>query len=267
MWKWIKRLLLGLLSIIGIFILALAGIIIWNSIAEDDSTALTNVAYQTTDGTEVRGYYVEPEGTGPHPAVVLIHEWWGFNEGMVVLADALAEEGYAVLAVDAYRGKLTESIPRALFLRLTTPDERVFLDVDAGLSYLMTQENIDVDKIASMGFCFGGGHSLQLGMRQSENLAVTVMYYGAMETMPSLLEPLKKSDGVLGIFGAEDQGIPTAEVLEFEAALNSLDIKNQITIYEGVGHAFLTEDNYNQPGTAGDAWQETLAFLEENLKQ
>ncbi len=56
-------------------------------------------------------------------------------------------------------------------------------------------------------------------------------------------------------------------MLEFEAALNSLDVPNEITIYEGVGHAFLNEENYDQPGTAMDAWQQTLAFLEREFRE
>ncbi len=265
--KWIKRILISLVSLIALIVVIFAAMLTWRSITDDTSTALTNVSYTSADGTEIYGYLVEPAGEGPHPAVILIHEWWGFNEGMVVLADALAEEGYTVLAVDAYRGNLTESIMRAIWLVITTPEEEIFADVDAGLAYLMELDTVDADKIASMGFCFGGGHSLQLGMRQSQNMAVTVMYYGAVETMPSLLEPLKLSDGVLGIFGEDDESIPAADVLEFEAALNSLNIENEITLYEGVGHGFLNEDNFEGPGAAGEAWRQTLAFLETNLKQ
>jgi carboxymethylenebutenolidase len=85
-------------------------------------------------------------------------------------------------------------------------------------------------------------------------------------TDPALLRPLTEAQPVLGIFAEEDNTIFPEEVLEFEAALNSLDIENEITVYEGVGHAFVTAENYNQPGPAMDAWQQTLAFLERNLK-
>ena len=162
---------------------------------------------------------------------------------MTILADALADEGYIVLAPDAYRGRVTAQFPRALWLRLTTPEEQVFADIDAALAYLMSLDNVDTTRLASMGFCFGGGHSLQLGMRQSENLALTILYYGAVVTDPVLLKPLTDGQPVLGVFGEEDQSIAVADVLEFEAALNSLAIPNEITIYEGVGHAFLSEEN------------------------
>ena len=264
--KWVKRIVLGILAIIGVILLIFAGIIIFEGLFGQDSTEYTNVTYIDTEGNQLHGYLAQPDEPGDYPAVLLIHEWWGFNEGMTILADALAAEGYVVLAADAYRGEVTDQVPRALWLRLTTPEEQVFNDVDAALAYLMSLDNVDSDKIASMGFCFGGGHSLQLGMRESENMALTILYYGAVVTDPDLLRPLTDNQPVLGIFGANDASIPTADVLEFEAALNSLDIPNEITIYDGVGHAFLNEENYNQPGPAGDAWQQTLAFLETNLK-
>lgn len=263
--KWIKRIELALLGIILLMVVLFAGIIIFDSLFGTNTAEFTNVTYTDQDGTELIGYLAQPEGEGPFPGVLLIHEWWGLNEGMTILADALAAEGYVVLAPDAYRGNVTAAFPRALWLRLTTPEEQVFNDVDASLAHLMSLENVDTERLASMGFCFGGGHSLQLGMRQSENLPLTIIYYGAVVTDPDLLRPLTEGQGVLGVFGEEDQSIPVDGVLEFEAAMNSLNIPNEVTIYEGVGHAFLTEENYNQPGAAGEAWQQTLQFLAENF--
>ena len=254
---------LGLLLIV---VLIVAGFILFDVAFGQETDEFTNTTYSASDGQELIGYLAQPDGAGPHPAVLLIHEWWGLNEGMTILADALAAEGYVVLAPDAYRGRVTSQVPRALWLRLTTPEDQVFADVDAALAYLMSMENVDATRVASMGFCFGGGHSLQLGIRQPENLVLTILYYGAVVTNPELLRPLADGQPVLGIFGEEDQSIAVADVLEFKAALNSLDIPNEITIYDGVGHAFLTEENYDQPGPAMDAWQQTLRFLDENLK-
>jgi carboxymethylenebutenolidase len=263
--KWLKRILLALLALLLLIIVLFAGAIVFDSLFGPDTADFANTEYEDAEGNRLYGYLARPEGPGPHPAVLLIHEWWGLNEGITILADALAAEGYLVFAADGYRGNVTASLPRALWLRITTPTEQVEADIDSGLAYLRGLDGVDGDRVASMGFCFGGGHSLQLGLRQSENLALTVMYYGAVVTDPDLLRPLTDGQPVLGIFAEEDNTIFTEEVLEFEAALNSLDIKNEITIYPGVGHAFLTEENYNEPGPAGDAWQQTLAFLEENL--
>jgi len=265
--KWLKRILVSLLGLLLLIVLLFAAIILFDVAFGPETAEFTNTTYSGSDDQALIGYLAQPEGAGPHPAVLLIHEWWGLNEGMTILADALAAEGYIVLAPDAYRGRVTAQFPRALWLRLTTPEEQVFADIDAALDYLMSMDNVDTTRLASMGFCFGGGHSLQLGMRQSENLALTILYYGAVVTDPELLRPLTDGQPVLGVFGEEDQSIAVADVLEFEAALNSLAIPNEITIYEGVGHAFLSEENYDQPGAAMNAWQQTLRFLAENFME
>lgn len=263
---WLKRIVFGLLALVLLTVLLFAGVVIFDSLFGSDTADFANVAYSDASGNELLGYLATPEGSGPHPAVLLIHEWWGLNEGITVLADALAEEGYVVFAPDGYRGNVTAMFPRALWLRLTTPAQQVEADIDSSLSYLRDLEGVDSARVASMGFCFGGGHSLQLGLRQSENLALTIMYYGAVVTEPDLLRPLTEAQPVLGIFAEEDNTIFPEEVLEFEAALNSLDIENEITIYPDVGHAFLNENNYDQPGPAGDAWSQTVRFLAENLR-
>ena len=267
-WKrWLKRLGLGVLALLAALLLLAGGMIVWDRISGPDTADFTNTTYRDAQGQELLGYLARPEGEGPHPGIVLIHEWWGLNEGITILADALAEEGYVVFAPDGYRGQLAATVPGALWLRLTTPTAQVEGDMDAALAYLQGLEGVDQERLASLGFCFGGGHSLQLGLRQSENLALTMLYYGAVVTEPELLRPLTDGQPVLGIFAEEDNTIFPAEVLEFEAALNSLNVENEITIYPGVGHAFLTEENYNQPGAAGDAWQQTLAFLAGHFKE
>jgi len=259
---WIKRILLGILGLTGLLVVVVVGIVVVDANFGDKVTNHTNITYPGEGGVTLNGYLAEPEGEGTYPGILLIHEWWGLNEGITTLADALAAEGYIVLAVDAYRGEVTNQIPRAIILRTTTPQEQIFADVDAGFAHLQSLPNVNTDKLASMGFCFGGGESLQLGMRQSEDLALTIMYYGSVVTDLDALRPLTESDGVLGIFGEEDQQIFVEDVLEFEAAMNTLNIENEVTIYEGVGHAFLNEENYDKSGAAGEAWQQTLAFLE-----
>ena len=249
-----------------LIILFFTGTIILDALFGSNTADFANIEYTDATGQELVGYLATPDSSGPHPAILLIHEWWGLNEGITILADALAEEGYMVLAPDGYRGQVADTIPRALWLRLTTPTEQVEGDMDNSLAHLLSLDSVDADRAASMGFCFGGGHSLQLGLRQSENLALTIIYYGALVTDLDLLRPLTDGQPVLGIFAEEDNTIFPEEVLEFEAALNSLNIENEITIYPGVGHAFVTEDNYNQPGPAGDAWNQTLIFLEANLR-
>jgi carboxymethylenebutenolidase len=149
--------------------------------AQDRSVAeLANIQYTALDGTKLYAYLAKPEGFGPHPAVLLIHEWWGLNEDIISKADALAAQGYVVLAADAWRGVNTHSFPHAIWLVTTTPQERVSSDLEASLKYLTVLGDVDPKRLAVMGFCYGGGQSLRFGTRHPE-LAATILFYGQRE--------------------------------------------------------------------------------------
>lgn len=228
--------------------------------------ASTNVSYEAPDGTTLRGYLATPDsGSGPFPAVLMIHEWWGLNQDIAALADALAEEGFVVLAPDAFRGSVAQT-PQAARTQVTeTPREQIFGDLDAALDYLKSRRDVDADRVGSVGFCFGGTHSMYLGTRRSDLAAVSTFYGGGPITDPDELGHLGRNGPVLGVFGAQDGSIPISEVEEFEAALESRNAEVTVTIYPGVGHAFVGSENYDQGGTAGAAWGQMVAFFEENL--
>jgi len=264
--KWLRRIFLGLLALLALLVMAIAGLFVFDALFGPTTADVANATYANGAGEQSHGYLALPDGPGPHPGVLLLHEWWGLNHGITVLADALAREGYVVFAPDAYRGRVAAQVPRALYLRLTTPEAAVTADLDAALAHLLALPDVDPARIASFGFCFGGEHSLLLSLRQPENIPYTVIYYGDVIPDANRLEPLRDSRGVLGVFAAEDQQIPLSDVAGFEAALDELGVPNEITVYPGVGHAFINEDNYNQPGAAGDAWRQGLVFLSRNLK-
>lgn len=263
---WIRRIGFGFLSLIVLAVLSVFFVILYGEIFEPSSEELTNVSFENDNGVELHGYLAQPEGEGPFPAILLIHEWWGLNEEMIVFADSLADEGYIVLAADARRGEVTNTVPRALWLTLTVPENQIHNDLDRALEYLVNLDQVDPQRVASLGFCFGGGQSLQISLRHPELLAATVMFYGDVVTDPDALRPLVVDQPLLGIFGEEDRSIPANQVREFEEALNDMDVENRILIYEGVGHAFVNAENYEGTGTAAEAWQETLDFLDQHLR-
>lgn len=265
MGKWIKRILLGLLALVVITVLAVAVIFAFDALFGPKTTDVANTTYTDGSGNELLGYLAKPEGEGPHPAVLMIHEWWGLDEGITELAEALAKEGYVVFAPDAYRGKVTSVVPRALYLRLSTPQEQISADLDAALDYLLSLPGVDPARVATLGYCFGGGQSLLLSLANPDQVPVTVLYYGDVVTDPAELAKLANSDGVLGIFGEEDAQIPVENALAFRAALEAAGIPHEVTVYPGVGHAFITEDNYDDPGPAGEAWQQAVNFLDQRL--
>lgn len=211
------------------------------------------------------GFLAKPKKEGIYPAVVMIHEWWGLNDNIKEMARSLAAEGYVVLAVDLFEGKVGKDAneARELTTKVRNNMGGAITNMKAAVEFLKKQKNVDKEKIASMGWCFGGGMSLQLAL--NEKLAATVIYYGSLETNATKLSVIKWP--VLGIFGSLDTSIPVASVKEFEKSLNQLNIPNEIHIYDGVGHAFANPSGANYaPEQTKDAWEKTVEFLDRELK-
>lgn len=229
----------------------------------------TNVTYSATDPdgelVELSGVLALPEGEGRFPAVMMIHEWWGLNQDVVIMARALAEEGYVVLAPDAFRGELATSVAGAISLNRNTSEEQIFGDLDAALAYLRDHEAVDPDRVATMGFCFGGRQAMHLGIRNQGLAAVVTLYGSGLVTDREMLGYLPENDPILGIFGEDDRSIPLSEVDAFGDALASEGADVTITVYPDVGHAFVKSSTFGNDGQAGEAWAQIVAFLEQAL--
>jgi carboxymethylenebutenolidase len=197
----------------------------------------------------------------------MIHEWWGLNEDIKNQADILAREGYVVLAVDLYQGEVatTSDRSRELASSVRNNPASAIDNLQSAVNYVKSLQIVDGNRMASLGWCFGGDWSLQLAVNSSEDpLAATIVYYGRPITDTSSLSSI--SWPVLGIFGDQDQAISVESVKQFAAALNATGVTNDIYLYEGVGHAFANPsgDNYAPKETA-DSWQKTIGFLEKYL--
>jgi carboxymethylenebutenolidase len=202
------------------------------------------------------------------PAVIMIHENKGLNGNIKNMANLLAKEGYVVLAVDLFNGEVTSNQTRASELSQSIRDnpDVAISNLQGAVKYLTSLPNVNPDKIASLGWCFGGQQSLQLALNSEDHpLSATVIYYGRLVTEPETLSKIKLT--VLGIFRDKDESIPVATVEQFEDALTKNGITNEIYIFEGVGHAFANPsgDNY-APNETKNAWQKTLTFLNKYLK-
>ena len=216
----------------------------------------------TTNATSASGQQQQQQQQ-KLPAVVMIHEWWGLNDNIKDMADELASEGYVVLAADLYNGEVATTPDKAMQLVGTVREnpEQAISNLQSAVQYLASLPNVNSSRIASLGWCFGGGQSLQLALNSEQNpLAATVIYYGNLVNDTNELSKINWP--VLGIFGDQDQSIPVESVNAFEQALNETGITNEIYIYPGVGHAFANPsgDNY-APAETVDAWEKTLAFL------
>lgn len=204
-------------------------------------------------------YLSRPEDKKAHPGVIMIHEWWGLNDNIKKQADVLAKEGYAVLAVDLYHGKIATTPEQAMNIMKTVDSKKAVSDLLDAVNYLKSQSFVKKNEIGSIGWCFGGGYSLQLALNDKD-LKACVIYYGHLSNDKDELKNIKAP--ILGIFGSEDKSISVQSVNDFDKALSSLNKTHDIKIYPGVGHAFANPSNPGyHPEFTKDAWFQSSDIL------
>lgn len=223
------------------------------------------VSYKSGDET-VHGVLYTPAGKGPFPALVVIHEWWGLVPWVKEQAAKLADQGYVTLAVDLYRGKSADNPETAHELMRGLPEDRANRDLLASVGFLKSQKKVNPAKIGSIGWCMGGGYSLDLAIADP-TLAAAVINYGHLATDPARFQRIHAP--ILGLFGRQDKGIPPTDVRKFEQDMKQMGKKIDVTIYADAGHAF--ENPNNKTGyraeDAADAWKRTVEFLDATLKK
>ena len=222
-----------------------------------------NVSYKSGDET-VQALLYTPEGKGPFPGIIVIHEYWGLNDWVKEQASKLSDEGYVALAVDLYRGKVATTPDEAHELMRGVPEDRAGRDLHAAFEFLKSQSNVKKDRIGSSGWCMGGGYSLDVAL-QEPTLAADVINYGHLATDPRSLKQINAA--ILGIFGGQDRGITADDVKKFEESLKQMGKKVDIVIYPDAGHAFENPNNEGgyRPNDAADARKRTAKFLADTL--
>lgn len=231
--------------------------------AADANITSTEVVYYT-NGKDVKGYLARPAGNQKHPGIILIHEWWGLNENIREFADKFADLGYVALAVDLYEGKSTATPDEARKLATDVRQnvDEAFKNLKSAVSYLKSQSYVDSSRLASIGWCFGGGWSYQIA---KNNLGVnaSIIYYGPFNPKDDLSQMRAT---ILGHFGEKDLGIKVDTVYEFQAKLKTLSGNHEIYIYENAGHAFANESGDRYVKEAAElAWSRTVTFLKKYL--
>jgi len=224
-----------------------------------------SVSYKSGAET-VQALLYTPARKGPFPAIIVIHEYWGLNDWVKDQAAKLADQGYVALAIDLYRGKVATTPDMAHEIMRGVPEDRAKRDLHAAFEFLQSQPNVRKDRIGSIGWCMGGGYSLDVAL-QEPTLAADVINYGHLATEP---EAIKKINApILGLFGGQDHGITPDDVHKFEATMKQLGKKIDVKIYDDAGHAFENPNNTNgyRPDDAADAWKRTVRFLAETLKK
>ena len=228
-------------------------------------TAAENVKFQSSPG-EAQGYLAAPaDDAGRHPAVIVIQEWWGLNDWVKQQAQRFADQGYVALAVDLYRGKVAATAEEAHELMRGLPEDRALADLKGGFDYLASRKDVDAKHIGVIGWCMGGGYALMFATAEPR-LAAGVMNYGHLMTDAKAIASIHVP--LLGNFGAEDRGIPAADVREFESTLRKAGKSADFKVYPGAGHGFMNPNNKGGyvADAAADAWKRIDRFFGEHLR-
>ena len=224
-----------------------------------------DVDYGRQGGHPLRGYLSRPVGAkGPLPGIIVIHEWWGLNDNIRRMTDRLAGEGYVALAVDLYHGRSadTPDDSRKLMMEVFHGPDAAKDNLRQAYGFLHGHER--ATRTGVIGWCFGGGWSLQTALLLPDKLQAAVMYYGQPVTDVKTLATLRMP--LIGFFGEEDQGITVADVNAFAQALKQAGVDAEIHEYPGAGHAFANPSGKNYRAEAAeDAWKRTVAFFKQHL--
>jgi carboxymethylenebutenolidase len=226
----------------------------------------TDVAYFEAD-EDTRGYLAVPEGPGPFPALVIIHEWNGLVERVRQVADDFAAEGYVTLAADLYSGRTGSSSEEniALMNEATADMPTVVTNLNAAAAYLRARPDV-TGRVGAMGWCFGGGIALSYGL-DGDNHDATAIFYGRLVDDPDVLAGMDHE--VYGTFAALDTGPSPDQVQAFEEALRAAGIENDLHVYDDVNHGFwlrIDGDPDTRSEAGLDAWERLKAYLDRTLR-
>lgn len=240
---------------------------------------ITEDVKYTVDGTEFSGYLAYDDSTGKRPGILIVHEWWGYNDYAKNRAYMLAKAGYTALALDMYgSGKVADHPDNAkafmmeVFNNLPGAEKRF----DAAYAVLNNHKATARDNIAAIGYCFGGAIVLHMA-RLGKPLAAVVSFHGSLgSNLAADRKPDIKSR--IRVFtGGADTMIPAEQVSGFTQEMFSAGADFGVQVYAGAKHSFTNPGAdklgkkfdmplaYDQKADS-DSWQQTLALFASTFK-
>lgn len=202
------------------------------------------IPYQDADGKRLVGYYAYDDAVkGPVPGVVVVHEWWGLNDYAKRRARDLAALGYSALAIDMYGdGKHTEHPADAMsFMQAALKDPAAAAKrFDAGVELLKLQPQTDKERIAAIGYCFGGKVVLDAA-RRGEKLAGVASFHGALVTQTPATPGSVKTK-ILVEHGAADSMVTPEQVEKFKEEMDAAGATYDFVSIQGAKHGFTNPD-------------------------
>jgi carboxymethylenebutenolidase len=211
----------------------------------------------------LEAYLAYPDGSGPFPGILVIHEADGLNENIRDITRRFAGQGYAALAVDLF----SQSSRIVCMLRLlrgmlmNSLDHGGVRDLRAALNCLAAQPKVNPDRLGAVGYCLGGGLAIALAC-SDQRLKAIAPYYGMN---PRPLEAVQRMCPVVGSYPGEDFTTSMGQKLELE--LDHTGTPHDIKIYPGAKHSFFNDSKPSRyhAEAAADSWQRVMAFFGEHV--
>jgi len=224
------------------YVIAFIMVIIWCTGVEAEVRSKT---VQYRDGnTVLEGYLAYDDSTqGKRPGVLVVHEWWGLNTFTMKRAEEIARLGYVAFAVDMYGAGLRANDPQmAAKLSGTYRNDRKLMRerIIAGLQVLINNPLVETDKIAAIGYCFGGTTVLELARGHAPVVGV-VSFHGGLDS-PAPADTKEVKAKVLVLHGADDTFVPKEQISTFMDEMRKSGADWQMIFYSGAVHSFTNPD-------------------------
>lgn len=197
------------------------------------------IEYTAADGQRLIGYFAAPEINTPIAGVIVAPEWWGRNEYTEQRARELAEHGYAALAIDMYGDKkVTTAVPQASEWMNQTFEhaDTIVSRAQAGLATLAAQPEVNAEKLAAIGFCYGGKVVLDLARSGADVKAVATFHAVLSPKAPAQKDQVKAE--ILVLHGELDSMVTLDDVASFRQEMHDAHVDHEVIIFEDAKHGF-----------------------------
>ena len=220
---------------------------------------ITQMTTYQSESHQLEGYLARPEGEGPFPAIVIIHEAYGLNENIKDITRRFADQGYVALAVDLFAGRnRAVCMVRVMSsLLLNSLHNRSIHDLKAALTFLSEQPGVDNFRLGAVGYCMGGSFAIAWACTDDRLKAIAPYYAGN----PRPLEAVARLCPVVGSY--PDKDFTTKQGQKLDVELERYQVPHNIKIYPGAKHSFFndTSRSYNKSG-AQNSWERCLRSSE-----
>ncbi len=211
---------------------------------------------------EMDSFLAKPEGAGPFPGMIVIHEIFGLNDNIREIAGQFAGQGYAALGVDLFsnRNRMVCMLQIIHGMLIRPLNNSMLDDLKSSVAFLQKQAAVDSNRIGAVGFCMGGAYALQLAITDKGMKAASVFY--GMNPKP--LESVAEACPIVGSY--PDKDFTASAARELEASLTKYNVPHDIKIYDNTRHSFYSQQRTPfEADAATDAWQRMLSFFEKHL--